>query len=223
MLVTRFRGLAAVLALVATMTVGCTTKYQQRIDKLSAEIDDLKVSKGALEGQLSQVAYTEGTLRNELSVKAGELTAALNKIKELQGSVAPSVGGMVVGMGKFLETFTLSGDILFSAGRATLTAPGKRELDKVATRLKASHAGRIVRVYGHTDSDPIRKSRTLWKDNLDLSANRAMAVARYLVDKEVGAGRIETVAMGATRPVASNRTTAGKARNRRVEIVVVKD
>ena len=78
-----------------------------------------------------------------------------------------------------------------------------------------------MRVYGYTDSDPIKRSARLWKDNLDLSANRAMAVTRELRKLGIPAESIETVAMGATRSVAPNRTKADKAKNRRVEIVVV--
>ena len=111
-------------------------------------------------------------------------------------------------------------DILFAAGKASLSNRGKRALGAVVTSLTSQYAGHLIRVYGHTDSDPIKKSK--WKSNLELSSHRAKAVKRYLVSKGVPAGNIETIAMGAKRPVADNRTSAGKARNRRVEIEVVK-
>jgi chemotaxis protein MotB len=79
-----------------------------------------------------------------------------------------------------------------------------------------------VRVMGYTDSDPIVKTKNLWKDNLDLSANRAMEVTRHLWSKGISAEHIETVAMGATHFMGPNTTKAGKAGNRRVEISVVK-
>ena len=115
----------------------------------------------------------------------------------------------------------MSSDVLFASGRASLTAAGKKALSSIVATLNRSYSGRIVRVYGHTDGDPIRKSKKLWLDNLDLSANRAMSVARYLIANGVKAANVETVAMGETRPVASNKTKAGKARNRRVEIIVI--
>jgi len=79
-----------------------------------------------------------------------------------------------------------------------------------------------VRVMGYSDSDPIVKTKKLWKDNLDLSANRAMEVTRYLWSRGIPAERIETVGMGSTHFVQPNKTKAGKAANRRVEIHVVK-
>ena len=116
---------------------------------------------------------------------------------------------------------TVGSDVLFSSGRATLTTGGRNALVAVASKIKTSFPGNIVRVYGHTDSDPIVKSKKLWADNLDLSANRAMAVTRYLISKGVARSKIETVGMGASRPITSNKTKAGKAKNRRVEIIVV--
>ena len=88
--------------------------------------------------------------------------------------------------------------------------------------LRSRYPGMTVRVYGYTDSDPVRKTRHLWKDNLDLSANRAMAVTRYLWSRGVTAARVETIGMGVTHFVSSNATTSGKSKNRRVVIKVVK-
>ena len=65
------------------------------------------------------------------------------------------------------------------------------------------------------------KTKAKWDDNLDLSANRAMAVTRYLTGKGLDSAMIETVGMGAAQPVASNSSKDGKARNRRVEIYAV--
>jgi flagellar motor protein MotB len=80
----------------------------------------------------------------------------------------------------------------------------------------------MVQVYGFTDNDPIVKTKKLWEDNLDLSANRAMMVTRELIRHGIAANRVETIAMGSTHPVASNSDKAGKAKNRRVEIVAIK-
>ena len=84
--------------------------------------------------------------------------------------------------------------------------------------MKSKYAGRLIDVVGHTDSDPIKKSK--WKDNWELSAQRALAVTRYLVDKGIPAGSVRASGCGSARPVASNASSRGKARNRRVEIVV---
>ena len=59
-----------------------------------------------------------------------------------------------------------------------------------------------------------------WKDNLELSSQRALTVVRYLIGRGIDDKRIRAVGCGAARPVASNSNSAGKAKNRRVEIVV---
>ena len=73
-------------------------------------------------------------------------------------------------------------------------------------------------VVGHTDTEPIKKSS--WKDNLELSAQRALSVTRYLMDHGIPDKQVEASGCGSARPVASNSTADGKAKNRRVEIVV---
>jgi len=86
--------------------------------------------------------------------------------------------------------------------------------------IQERYAGREIDVVGHTASDPIRKTKNLWQDNWELSAERALTVLRYLVNQGVPPKQIRAVACGESRPVASNATPAGKAKNRRVEIVV---
>ena len=103
-----------------------------------------------------------------------------------------------------------------------MTRTGKNALSRIVRDIKNSYPNLPVRVYGYTDSDPIKKSKRRWKDNLDLSANRAMAVTRYLIDNGVPKANIETIAMGDSNFVASNKTRAGKAKNRRVDIMVVR-
>ena len=76
----------------------------------------------------------------------------------------------------------------------------------------------MIDVVGHTDSDPIQKSK--WKDNWELSSQRSLTVVRYLIDKGVNKEKIRAVGRGDSQPVASNTAADGKAKNRRVEIVV---
>ncbi len=77
----------------------------------------------------------------------------------------------------------------------------------------------MIGIEGHTDADPIRKSS--WGSNHELATERALAVFEYLTKKEgVPASRLFIAGYGPTRPIASNRTAAGKAKNRRVEFVI---
>lgn len=109
------------------------------------------------------------------------------------------------------ETFTVSGDVLFDSGQTTLKSAAKKELDKIASKIKSNHAGASVRVEGYTDSDPIKKSK--WGTNEALSKARADAVASYLSQR--GVGDVSAVGMGSANPKAT------KAASRRVEIVVI--
>jgi len=199
----RLFGLVAILAVVALASVGCTDYKKKYLALL----------------QLAEAESDKSRLSSALQTATSKLAAA-----EAKAAASPATGGGSTGTGAETTVYktTVGGDILFSAGQATLTDPGKRALDSIADRLKSSYSGMTVRVYGYTDGDPIRRTKNLWQDNLDLSANRAMAVTRYLSAKGIDRDRIETIAMGETNPVASNSTKAGKAKNRRVEIMVVK-
>ncbi|MCF7955238.1 MAG: OmpA family protein [Phycisphaerae bacterium] len=115
-------------------------------------------------------------------------------------------------------TVTLQNTVLFSSGKATLIKATISELDHINSVIRQRYSGMLIDVVGHTDSDPIKKSS--WKDNWQLSAERALSVLRYLNSKGISSENIRAVAAGSSRPVASNKTAAGKAQNRRVEIVV---
>ena len=74
-------------------------------------------------------------------------------------------------------------------------------------------------MFGHTDSDPIRKSG--WKDNRELSAQRALAVVRQLQTAGISGGQLVACGWGEHRPLVENSTNTAKAKNRRVEIFAV--
>jgi len=94
------------------------------------------------------------------------------------------------------------------------------ELDHIREVLQQKYPGKQIDVVGHTDTDPINKTKDLWKDNWELSAQRALAVTRYLIARGIDDKMIRAVGCGQARPVVSNATATGKAKNRRVEIVV---
>ena len=216
------KGTLAVLALAAVsmLSVGCNNDKEQ-LAALQADYNSLANQNKDLRGQLSQAKTREAELLTQLDAKDMQLAAKERELANA-GTATPAPTGGNWDVGKNADRVTVGSDILFDSGNATLTSKGKSALDQVIRDLKANYAGMPVRVYGYTDSDPIKKTKNLWQDNLDLSANRAMAVTRYLMDNGIQAENVETVAMGATHFVAKNDNTTSKAKNRRVEIVVIK-
>ncbi|MGZ3236045.1 MAG: OmpA family protein [Burkholderiaceae bacterium] len=112
------------------------------------------------------------------------------------------------------EKVNLAGDALFDSGKSDLKPAGKAKLDELASKLKNMKVDAILAT-GHTDS---AGSAVL---NEKLSVKRAEAVKTYLVSKGVDAHKIKIAGKGETQPVASNKTAAGRAQNRRVEIEII--
>jgi outer membrane protein OmpA-like peptidoglycan-associated protein len=108
------------------------------------------------------------------------------------------------------------GDVLFATGKADLSANANKSVATLAEFLMRN-PNRNVLIEGHTDS--------VGKDdyNLALSRKRADSVKAKLVEDGIEAGRITAVGYGKTFPVASNDTTAGKAQNRRVDVVILNE
>ncbi len=111
------------------------------------------------------------------------------------------------------EKISLKAGALFDVNKADLKPAGKSELDALASRIKDGNTQiEQITVTGHTDSAGASGY------NRKLSERRAEAVKAYLVSKGLNGDRIETKGAGDTQPVASNKTAAGRAQNRRVEI-----
>lgn len=112
------------------------------------------------------------------------------------------------------EKVTFAADAFFDFDKATLKPDGKAKLDDLASKLNSLNLEVIIAV-GHTDS--------VGSDayNQKLSIRRAEAVKGYLVNKGVDEKRVYTEGKGEKQPVATNKTAAGRAQNRRVEIEVV--
>jgi len=195
-----------------TLFSGCTDwkkKYESQ----------LVVSKN-LEGRLLR----ERTEKSQLAQQSQQMIDDLQRqIAELNRTPAEATGfgpGYDVSFDPSAGTITvtLPNTILFSSGQATLKKATSRELDHIESVLRQKYSNNRIDVVGHTDTDPIKKSK--WKDNLELSAQRSLTVVRYLIGRGVDNKRIRAIGCGAARPVTSNATASGKSKNRRVEIVV---
>lgn len=105
-------------------------------------------------------------------------------------------------------------DTFFDFDKSVLKPEGKAKLDLITGRLNTMNL-EVVIVVGHTDS--------IGTDayNIKLGDRRANAVKAYLISKGVEKNRVYTESKGERQPIADNRTAAGRAKNRRVEIEVV--
>jgi chemotaxis protein MotB len=207
---------ALLIALIAvTMFSGCTD-WKKKHDALNVENQN---TKGLLEREKTENAQ----LADQLAKDQQTIQDLQKQIVEKKRSPAEATGfgeGYDVSFDANAGTITvtLPNSILFDSGKATLKNATSNELDHIYSVLKAKYPGRHIEVAGHTDSDPIKKSK--WTDNLELSSERAMAVARYLMQKGVAENKISATGYGEGRPIATNSTAEGKKKNRRVEIVV---
>jgi chemotaxis protein MotB len=119
---------------------------------------------------------------------------------------------------------TLSGDSYFDTGSANIKEELKPVLKKVSEITK--NIKHYTRIEGHTDNRPIPPSgvKQGYSTNWDLSASRSVNVLKYLTEKEsVPSRQLSAVAFGDTRPIDDNNTPEGRAYNRRVEIIILRD
>ncbi len=216
----------ALIALIGLTSAGCGTDLKAQNEALFKENQELHgklqthlEAQDALEADRAKDQERIAALEKKL--RDGNATAKKTATGNTPSWRTPgNLGnGIEIEQGAGKVTVRIPGDVLFSSGRVSIRSTAQSALNRIATSLNTQYAGKQIRVEGHTDSDPIRKSK--WRDNMELSVQRALAVQRYLTGRGVSATRLTPVGYAATRPRATNRTSSGKAKNRRVEIVVV--
>jgi chemotaxis protein MotB len=111
----------------------------------------------------------------------------------------------------------LTDSLLFTSGSATLESQGQPLLTEIAALLNVDHVHPVA-VEGNTDNVPITGGA--FPSNWELSTARASSVVRFLIAKGVDPQRLSAVGYADQRPIATNSTAAGRALNRRVEIVL---
>lgn len=111
------------------------------------------------------------------------------------------------------ESVSLSAGALFDVNKDTLKPAGQEELRTLAARIKTINIEHID-IAGHTDSTGAEAY------NQDLSVRRANAVKNFLIDQGIDPRIMSTIGYGESRPIADNRTSAGRAQNRRVEVTL---
>ncbi|HLU39631.1 MAG TPA: OmpA family protein [Planctomycetota bacterium] len=215
--------LTAPLLLVVT---GCTTTYQQMLHERDLKITQLENANAQLRAANRELERREKTSREEAQALRDRLTTqptaaeAAAKSSELQ-QVQDELKDLDVGYRRGHVSIGIENEVTFASGSTELKPGAGKVLERVASVLKRRFPDRRIYVEGHTDSDPIQKTKGRFRSNLHLSAERADAVANYLIEKcGLPADRVVIAAYGPHDPKAPGTSEAAKAKNRRVEIVV---
>jgi chemotaxis protein MotB len=181
-------------------------ELRRKVADLDAENAKLKAENASLvKAREEQVQKVSSTYESLLEKMKSEISMGQVTISELKGKL----------------TVNMVDSILFDSGKAEVKKGGRDILGKVVSILKDVN-DKSIRIEGHTDT--VQISRALaqrYPTNWELSAARAINVARYLQEQGIDPGQLSAVAYGEWKPVATNDTAEGKAKNRRIEIILV--
>lgn len=135
----------------------------------------------------------------------------------------PEVKGTVANKGcpeiteeQVMKLNTYAKTILFNSGKSTFKEETYPVLQNIVAILKEYPTAKFM-IEGHTDSDGSNAM------NQTLSENRAAAVKNYLIENGIAADRLRSTGFGETKPIDTNKTAKGKAKNRRVEVKLIKE
>ena len=181
-------------------------ELRQRTDSLGAEnirlAQELADAQKAREEKVKELSSTYEQLVDKMK---GEIDKGQVTISELKGKL----------------TVNMVDAILFDSGKAEIKSEGLVVLGKVIEILKSVN-DKAIRIEGHTDAMPIMGSLAQrYPTNWELSAARAINVARYLQKEAINPALLSAAGFGEFKPVADNATVEGRAKNRRIEIVLV--
>jgi flagellar motor protein MotB len=117
----------------------------------------------------------------------------------------------------------ISGSVLFSTNSAELQTEGRELLQTLVAPLQVYLDDRdeMLMVSGFTDNRPIQRGNLHFRDNWELSSQRALTVTRSLIEEGMPASLVFAAAFGAQQPVVENTDNASRAKNRRVEMAPV--
>jgi peptidoglycan-associated lipoprotein len=192
----------------ALIQVDCATKksVKKEVSRIDKEIDDVETSVESNETRLK-----------EHDSKLGEHDTKITQLsRESQEALDRANSAEKLAKGKLLYEVTLTDDaVRFGFDRSDLTDPAREVLENLISQLKAENRNVYIEIQGYTDAFGTEDY------NMKLGEARAEAVRRYLAENGVPLHRISTISYGESRPVADNRSKAGRSKNRRVVVLVL--
>jgi len=189
-------------------------------DSLSQTISDLRQKVEALEAENKILKADIVTLQKVKEEKVKEVSGTYEKLlQNMKSEIAQ--GQVTISELKGKLTVNMEAAILFDSGKADVKEDGLAILQKMVDTLKGVK-DKAIRIEGHTDNVTISGALTrTFPTNWELSAARAINVARYLQQQGLDPAVLSAAAFGEYRPVADNATKEGRAKNRRIEITLV--
>ncbi len=183
-----------------------------KMQKMSQEMSSMQTSLSSARGQLKARENAEQQRSEQLQTLQNQASAELQEaIDNGSITVEPQANGLLLRVG---------GSVLFRPGQAGIRREGRATLDDITEFLQA-HPDYKARVEGHTDNIPIGSAKSLWPTNWELSTARAAAAVRYFESKGIDTRRLSVGGYSFHQPLDTNETREGRARNRRIEIVLV--
>jgi chemotaxis protein MotB len=197
-------------------------KTLDRLDQLSSAIDSLTIRANNLEEEKDYVA---SALASKIADISKEKEDEIERLKlthdELVTSLKKEIEDGQIKITQLADRLSVSmvDKILFPSGEADITPAGLKILERVGRILKNTK-NKVIRVEGHTDNVAIKPPlQEKFPTNWELSTARATNVVRFLQDKAgIEPARLEAIGMSEYHPVATNKTLAGRSKNRRIEI-----
>ena len=184
--------------------------------KIAAERNALQQDKSALEREKeslrAKLTEIESELQRIREQSQRSITAIQERFKDTVGAVLDDAGRLKL---------DVKGKILFETGSAILSREGKELLDAISEEvlLNADYSAYAIRVEGHTDNTPIGGDALR---NWNLSTERAIAAVKYLQEHaNVSAERLAATGYAFYQPIDTAETPEAKAKNRRIEIILV--
>ena len=204
---------------------------KSRADRASAELARLRTSQQALEAhklkleEAQKFTAAELAQLREMKRAADERAAEFDKLRAgFKEMIASKV--LEVERRESRMVVRMPAEVLFPVGVAELSEKGKIELYKLSAVLQKEEMRKKFRfmVAGHTDNTPIQASaESRYKNNWELSTARAVTVTSILVKAGINPRNLVAAGFGEFAPIASNKSRRGRARNRRIEIVLLPD
>ena len=189
-------------------------------DTLSQNISDLRQKVATLEGENKKLQEDIAALQRVKEEKVKEVSNTYEQLlKNMKSEIA--LGQVTISELKGKLTVNMEAAILFDSGKADIKNDGVEILRKMVETLKGVK-DKAIRIEGHTDNVQIIGALSrVFPTNWELSAARAINVARYLQQQGVDPAILSAAAFAEYKPVADNATKEGRAKNRRIEITLV--